>query len=107
MTIAELIEELREINQRLQKAYDLDDARVEVLARMTKISEELGELSDEVLSTVSMQRKDKLGQFRTENVAKELADVIVTVMILGITLDIDVEQALVERLAQLKNRKYV
>ncbi|OGV92179.1 hypothetical protein A3B57_03730 [Microgenomates group bacterium RIFCSPLOWO2_01_FULL_47_10] len=107
MTIEELIVELKKINQRLLEGYDLDDRRVRILARTTKISEEVGELANELLADLELQRKDKMQYFKSENIAKELVDVLFTALILGITLDIDLEKAIKDRLNDINNRVHI
>jgi NTP pyrophosphatase (non-canonical NTP hydrolase) len=78
MQMQELIDELKKINQRLLEGYDLDDKRVRILARTAKISEEVGELANEL-----------------------------TAFILGITLDIDIEKAIKDRLNDINNRVHI
>lgn len=107
MSIDELVVELKKINQRLLDQYDLGDRRVRILARAAKISEEVGELSNELLATLELQRKDKLQTFKSENISKELVDVLFTAFILGITLDIDIETAIKDRLNDINNRVHI
>lgn len=107
MQIEDLIDELKKINQRLLEGYDLEDKRVRILARTAKISEEVGELANELLADLELQRKDKLKDFKSENISKELVDVLFTAFILGITLDIDIEKAIKERLNDINNRVHI
>ena len=71
------------------------------------VLEEVGELANELLADLELQRKDKLKDFKSENIAKELVDVLFTAFILGITLDIDIEKAIKERLNDINNRVHI
>ena len=70
--------------------------------RMVKTTEEIGELSDAVLDYFGRQRADK--NHNADNLALEVADVIIAVSILAKTFDIDVEQALRTKMAKINKR---
>jgi hypothetical protein len=61
MQLSDLIAFIKKEDVRLRKHLgDYADEEKYVLARTVKLTEELGELCDEVLSRYSMQRADKL-----------------------------------------------
>jgi len=102
MTIDDIIKKLKVINNKLHKQYPELDHKTSVLARSTKVSEEYGEFSDELLSSLGMQRADKLEKYNPDNLASEFADVFITLMLLGIESGIDVKEAITKRL----NKQY-
>jgi len=57
-----------------------------------KIMEELGELSDEILTSMNLQRNTKIEKFSRTNIEDEFADVMGSLILLGIELDIDIEK---------------
>ncbi len=72
-----------------------------ILLQMVKVSEELGELSNEVLHYFHHQRTDKE---RSSDLSKEMADVIFSAILLGLEMNIDIDQALTTKLEIIKNR---
>jgi NTP pyrophosphatase (non-canonical NTP hydrolase) len=91
-------------DERLNQYYTGITRREMVLARALKLTEEVGELSNEVLASQSLQRKDKLEDFNASHLADELADVLITTLVLGKSLDIDIEKALEHKLTILNQR---
>lgn len=82
---------------------NLSDERA-VLAHTVKLMEELGELSDAVLSHEKLQRKHKLENHAKEKLEEEFADVVISAFILGHSLGIDAKKALREKIEKLKKR---
>jgi len=89
----------------LRKYYSSADKDKLILATVVKLSEELGELSQEVLAHQSLQRKEKLKNHDPQNLAKEFADLIITTLILAKWMDIDIDQALEEKIKIIKSRR--
>jgi NTP pyrophosphatase (non-canonical NTP hydrolase) len=79
-------------------------SEVFLLSQAVKLSEEVGELQAEILGHLKMQRSDKAHHFNTENLAGELADVIMSVAVLSQVLDIDLNQAVQAKMAVVENR---
>ena len=104
MTINELVEEYRSIHSFLNQNWPLKNKDQRVFARTMKIMEELGELSDELLSSMNLQRGTKLQAFSAQNVVDEFADVLACLVLLGIELDIDIEKAITEKIAFTRDR---
>lgn len=63
-----------------------------ILSRMVKITEEIGELSDEVLAYIGDQRESKLEE--QKDLEGEFADVIITKFLLAKTLNVNIPKAL-------------
>jgi NTP pyrophosphatase (non-canonical NTP hydrolase) len=91
--------------KRLDKHFHISDKEKGIFARMTKITEELGELCEAVLSYHSLQRKDK-EKLNKSDIEKEIADVLVGVFLLAKQMDIDFEKALEKKIEIIKSRKY-
>lgn len=77
-----------------------------ILAHMAKITEETGELSDCVLSELGFQRPPKLAAYNSEELQKEFADVIISTLLLGTILGIDIDQAISDKLEIIMSRDY-
>ncbi|MBI2474493.1 MAG: hypothetical protein HYV68_02215 [Candidatus Taylorbacteria bacterium] len=73
-------------------------------ARMIKLTEEVGELADEVLARGSFQRKEKLSEYAAGSIEGEFADVIITSLLLAKTLELDVDKALREKIDKINKR---
>jgi NTP pyrophosphatase (non-canonical NTP hydrolase) len=92
-------------DERLKKYYDeLADPEKIVLARTVKLAEELGELCQEVLAHLSLQRPQKLDKHDKNNLSEEFADVLVTTLLLAKSMDIDVENALKKKIQTINTR---
>ncbi|OYV63168.1 MAG: hypothetical protein B7X03_02910 [Parcubacteria group bacterium 21-58-10] len=76
--------------------------RERVLARTVKISEEFGELCDEVLASLGDQRAGKMDGRSAESLADEFADVVITTFLLAKSMDVDVPEALARKIEQIK-----
>lgn len=76
-----------------------------VFARVMKLMEELGELSSEVLASNGDQRAEKLVGYDRQNLAHEVADVLIVTLLLAKSLDIDVEQALEAKMQKIRTRQ--
>ena len=91
-------------DRRLKERYPQLDADKMVLARAVKLSEEMGELSDSLLSSLGLQRKEKMKSFNSRDLAKELADVIITTCLLAKSANVDLTQALEDKIPELNRR---
>jgi len=77
-----------------------------ILARTVKLTEEVGELCNAVLAHFSFQRRSKLEKCKEDGVEQELADVIITVLLVAKSMDIDVKKALRMKIEKIKQRIY-
>ncbi|MBI3573797.1 hypothetical protein HY090_01995 [Candidatus Kaiserbacteria bacterium] len=105
MTLDELqayIEE-RDTVHRASKDGTISD-RERILLRMVKIMEEVGELSDAILGHLGHQRQAKIETQDADALKDELADVLITALLLGKALDIDVAAALENKIKKISNR---
>ncbi|NCN44975.1 MAG: hypothetical protein COU63_00120 [Candidatus Pacebacteria bacterium CG10_big_fil_rev_8_21_14_0_10_36_11] len=69
-----------------------------------KVVEELGELADEILTSMNLARDTKIAAFSRENMEDEFADVLGSLILLANELDIDVEQVMRKKLKFTRDR---
>jgi len=74
------------------------------LAHVVKIMEELGELAEQILAAQSLQRHEKDKTFNKEALGAEIADVLITTLLVARDLDVDVTRALEQKIAKIENR---
>ncbi len=104
LTINELVSEYRVIAKYFNERWPLPDHQQRVFARTMKVMEELGELSDEILTSMNLSRDSKIAEFSRENVEDEFADVLACVISLAIEMDIDVEEVIRRKIEFTKER---
>lgn len=104
MTIQELEAEYRVISDFLAKRWPLKDKQQQIFARIMKLVEELGELSDEILTSMNLARDSKIAKFSRENMEDELADVLASVVLLANELDVDIEKVMRKKIAFTRER---
>jgi NTP pyrophosphatase (non-canonical NTP hydrolase) len=106
MELKDLLKFIEIQDKRLKKYYGgYTDQEKRILARTVKLVEELGELCEEVLAHVSLQRKQKLENHNKENIPEEFADVIITTLLLAKAMDVDVGKAL-EKKIEIVGKRY-
>ena len=104
MEIKELMDFIKWENKRLNTFYGLlDSSRETILAKTAKVMEEVGELSEAVLDSFMLQRKEK----GHGDPAEEIADVILTTLLLADAMGVDVWQAVEKKVRLIKERKYL
>lgn len=103
--LKELLKFVEIENQRLIKHYDNSSTEKErILARTVKLTEELGELCNEILANNEDQRKEKLDKYDKENLPEEFADVFITTLLLAKTMNVDIERALEKKIEKVNKR---
>lgn len=104
MELSELREIIRKEKGTLINKSGVEETEKEkILLRVVKLNEEVGELCEEILNKFENQRVEKI--FDEKNLRGELADVIITTMILADKLNIDVEKALDEKVNYILERR--
>lgn len=104
MTLKELVTEYKAIGSYFNERWPLPDQNQRIFARTMKVMEELGELSDEILTSMNLSRDSKIADFSRENVEDEFADVLACVVSLAIELNIDVEEVIRRKIEFTKER---
>ncbi len=74
----------------------------DILFKTVKLSEEVGELSNDILSVLSLQRKSKLDRFDKTNLYEEFADVVMSVIKLANSLRVDLERAIRDKTKKIE-----
>jgi len=80
------------------------DGNERLLAAMVKLSEEVGELSDEALARCRLQRAGKMAKRNDETFAEELSDVLITVLLVAEVAGLDYEPVLRAKIAKINSR---
>ena len=104
MKFEELLEFVALENKRLSDHHKIDGDK-KLLAHTVKLSEEMGELSEEILEYLSLQGKHKAGKLEKDNLAKEVADVLIALLIIADTVEVDVKEGL-RRTMEKINKRY-
>jgi NTP pyrophosphatase (non-canonical NTP hydrolase) len=105
MKFDELLEFSEQEHDRLIKHYNCKDNPKTKYTIFAKLVEEIGELSEAILTKDNLQRKDKL-QNPKSTIGDELADVILATMLLARELNIDIDEELKQKIKKIKERKY-
>ncbi len=106
MEMKELLEFVRRVSEQITKGNPESTETERVFARMVKLTEEVGELADEVLASQGDQRKEKLEGKNKESLGDEIADVLITTLVLASSLNIDVPKALARKIVKIETRLY-
>lgn len=73
----------------------------DILFKTVKLSEEVGELSNEILSVLSLQRQSKLRKFDKQNLYEEFADIIISTLILANATRVDISRAVNDKMKKI------
>ena len=104
MQLKKIITEYQKIGKFLNKRWPLKDENQRIFARTMKIVEELGELSDEILTSMNLQRNSKIANFSRKNLEDEFADVFASLILLGIELNVDIEDVIKRKIIYTRDR---
>jgi len=105
MNIKNLQDRVRDVDQRTQPKYKLYTPKErEILTKTVKLNEEVGELCNDILSVLKLQRKSKLEKFEKRNFYEEFADVLITVISLANTAGVDIERAVNDKVKKIEER---
>lgn len=105
MNLDDLLKFIDLEDRRLRNRFgNYSDEEKRILARTVKLSEETGELCSEILSYNSLQRQEKMNNHSAENLANELADVIITTLLLAKATNTDIKEALKNKINKINDR---
>ena len=90
----------KELDLRI-KFHTLTMREKDILAKTVKLTEEVGELANDILATLSIQRKSKLEEFDKTNLYQEVADIIISTIVLANILRVDVDRAVKEKMEKI------
>ncbi|KXK11106.1 MAG: hypothetical protein UZ22_OP11002000488 [Microgenomates bacterium OLB23] len=75
----------------------------DILMKTVKLQEEVGELANEILAVLALQRKSKLANFKMANLYAEFSDVIIASTSLANALGVDLDRAIRKKMETLLN----
>jgi NTP pyrophosphatase (non-canonical NTP hydrolase) len=105
MNVKNLQEKVNQLDANKRPKYRLyTEAEKEILTKTIKLNEEVGELCNDVLSVLKLQRKSKLEKFEKRNFYEEFADVIITTMQLANSAGVDVDRAINDKIKKIESR---
>jgi len=104
MQIKQLVAKYQAIADFLNQHWPLKDKSQRIFARTMKVVEELGELSDEILTSMNLQRNSKIAKFSRENLEDEFADVLGSLILLSVELNIDIEKVIQKKIDFTRER---
>ena len=76
----------------------------EILTKTVKLNEEVGELCNDILGILRLQRKAKLDHFDKRNIYQEFADVLITLMQLASSANVDLDRAVTDKIKTISVR---
>lgn len=107
MNLKSIQEKVKILNEKSRPHYKLySQTEKEILTKTVKLNEEVGELCNDILSVLKLQRKAKLDKFNKANIYQEFADVIITTIQLASAAGVDVERAVHDKLVKIEE-KYI
>ncbi|MEK7605250.1 MAG: MazG-like family protein [Patescibacteria group bacterium] len=96
---------MKELDRKKPIIYKLNtQAEKEILTKTIKLNEEVGELCNDTLSVLKLQRKSKLDRFDKRNFYEEFADVLITTIQLANAAGVDIERAINDKLNKIEER---
>jgi NTP pyrophosphatase (non-canonical NTP hydrolase) len=105
MISKDLTEFISAESQRLNSNYYADyDGEKRVFSATVKMVEEVGELCDAVLKSHKVQRAEKMEGFDKSKLEHEIADVIITTLLIAELMDVDVNEALRTKIKKIESR---
>ncbi len=105
MDLKQLQQKIKLANEANRPHYKLySQQEKEILTKTVKLNEEVGELCNDILSVLKLQRKSKLEHFEKRNFYEEFADVIITTLQLAGVAGVDVERAIGDKLKKIEER---
>jgi len=104
MEFKELKSFIGKVNQELIKRSEPSEEKTRILSRLAKLGEEYGELCGAVMAYYNEQRPEKIAKLEGDYLDEEIADVIVTTLLLALVMDVDIERALENKFKKIRSR---
>ena len=104
MTIQYIDQFLRKVQIALNKRFGKNATKeVSVLSGMTKLTEEVWELAEQVMIW-KWRQDDRKWLYEKENLWAEVADVIFSVCMIAQALDVDIEQSIQKKIEKIQGK---
>jgi len=105
MNLKNLQGKIKLLNDKTRPHYKLySQTEKEILTKTVKLNEEVGELCNDILSVLKLQRRTKLEKFDKRNFYEEFADVIITTIQLAQVAGVDISRAVGDKLSKIENK---
>lgn len=105
MNLKALQEQIKLANEKTRPHFKLyTQKEKEILTKTVKLNEEVGELCNDILGILRLQRKAKLLKFDKRNIYQEFADVIITTIQLASVAGVDIERAVTDKIKVIEKR---
>jgi NTP pyrophosphatase (non-canonical NTP hydrolase) len=104
MNIKALQNQIKGLSSNKRFTHIRTQEEIEILTYAIKLNEEVGELCNDTLSVLKLQRKSKLERFDKRNFYEEFADVIITTIQLANAAGVDIERAVNDKLTKIEER---
>ena len=105
MNLKNLQERVSNLEDKTKTKYVVESPKErEILAKTVKLNEEVGELCNDILGILKLQRKSKLDKFDKRNIYQEFADVIIVTTQLALAAGVDLERAINDKLKLIEGR---
>lgn len=101
MELQELKKIAEESEENMRRYYKKEKGEL-VVFHALKIVEEVGELSEQILSYYNMQRKEK--QVDKEEIGEEIADIILATAVLSESLGLNIEKEILKKVEKNRTR---
>lgn len=106
MNVKNLQDKVKQLDASKKMKFRLySEAEKDILTKTIKLNEEVGELCNDVLSVLKLQRKSKLEKFEKKNFYEEFADVIITTLQLANSAGVNIERAIGDKLKKIESRQ--
>lgn len=105
MNLKNLEQRIRALSVKIKPGYRFTTQQErDILVQTVKLNEEVGELCNDILGILKLQRRAKQKVFDKRNIYEEFADVIISTITLAQTADVDLERALKDKLEKIETR---
>lgn len=105
MNLKNLEQKIRALNAKIKPSYKFTTQQErDILVQTVKLNEEVGELCNDILGILKLQRRAKQKIFDKRNIYEEFADVIISTITLAQTAEVDLERALKDKLEKIETR---
>lgn len=104
MDLKTLQEKVRENSKKVPAYKFATPQEQDILARTVKLNEEVGELCNDILAVLKLQRKSKLEKFDKRNFYEEFGDVILSTIQLANAAGVDIQRAVTDKMKKIEER---
>lgn len=105
MNLKNLEQRIKSLSAKIKPGYKFTTLQErDILVQTVKLNEEVGELCNDILGILKLQRRAKQKIFDKRNIYEEFADVIISTITLAQTAEVDLERALKDKLEKIETK---